>query len=398
MKAPRKPTVLIGACGIGLGHVGRTLPVARSLRKRGWDVVFSTYGDSVSFCLKQGFPAFKEVELRYGVKPDGSLSLRETFRTSIKSLVSFASQLRSEISVIRHTRPTVVLSDSRLSTLIAARLLGVPSVLIMHEFKLLIPSEEDMRGPLRLLKQLFERAILEFFGLGWDLANRVLITDFPPPLTVAGPTVVLPEFLRHKAQFVGMVSSPRLGVSKPGARARLGVRQDRRLVYFGISGLPEERRKMSQVLLPIARRVSELGFSVVYTSGEPGGVAQTQVNRSFRVFPWIPDRSLAYEASDVFVTVGGQTSVGEALRYALPMIVIPTPNHSEHRVIGENIQRLGLGVKIEFRELCFDNFYRALNTVLGDGYLRNVQSAARFVEKYDAVELIVRAVEELASG
>lgn len=398
MKAPRKPTVLIGACGIGLGHVGRTLPVARRLRERGWSVVFSTYGDSVSFCLKNGFPAFREVELRYGVKPDGSLSLRETFKSSIRSLVSFASQLRSEISVIRHTKPSVVLSDSRLSTLIAARLLGVPTVLVMHEFKLLIPSEEDMRGPLRLLKQLFERAILEFFGLGWDLANRVLITDFPPPLTVAGPTVVLPEFLRHKARFVGMVSSTHAGSSKTGARASLGLKQDRRLVYFGVSGLPEERRRMSQVLLPIAKKVADLGFSVVYTSGEPEGVSEPRVNGSLRIFSWLPDRSLAYEASDVFVTVGGQTSVGEALRYALPMIVIPTPNHSEHRAIGENIQKLGLGVKIEFRELRFDNFYQALNKVLGDGYLRNAKNAARFVEKYDAVELIARAVEELAGG
>ncbi|PSN92898.1 hypothetical protein B9P99_03055, partial [Candidatus Marsarchaeota G1 archaeon OSP_B] len=194
MPAPSDvPKIFIGACGIGLGHVGRMLPVAKILRERGWRVYFSTYGDASNYSINEGFPTIRERELSYGSKSDGSLSLKETFRVFPRVLLSFLSQVKREFSALRALKPNVVLSDSRLSTLIAARALGYPSILVMHEFKMLIPLQGDELPGIGFVKRFFERVALETFGLGWDLADRVLITDFPPPFTVCKPNVVLPE-------------------------------------------------------------------------------------------------------------------------------------------------------------------------------------------------------------
>ncbi|RLI33212.1 hypothetical protein DRO66_10535, partial [Candidatus Bathyarchaeota archaeon] len=51
--------IYLGPCGIGLGHVGRTIPVAKELERRGAEVMFSTYLEAVEFVRRQGFPVVR---------------------------------------------------------------------------------------------------------------------------------------------------------------------------------------------------------------------------------------------------------------------------------------------------------------------------------------------------
>ena len=43
-------------CGVGLGHVGRCVPIARRLEKDGADVLFTTYSEGLQFVQQEGFP------------------------------------------------------------------------------------------------------------------------------------------------------------------------------------------------------------------------------------------------------------------------------------------------------------------------------------------------------
>jgi Glycosyl transferases, related to UDP-glucuronosyltransferase len=185
------------------------LPVARRLAGRGYSVVFTSYGDAVGFCLRENFPTYRESSISYGVREDGSVSLKQTFKGAPRLLKAFSDQVEAELAVMKKHKPRVVVSDSRLSTLLAARILGIPSILVMHEFKLMLPLDVNKLPGLSVLKQIVERVVLETFGIGWDLANVVLITDYPAPYTVSKYNVVIPEFLRHKAEFVGTVGSAR---------------------------------------------------------------------------------------------------------------------------------------------------------------------------------------------
>ena len=56
--------VYFGACGVGFGHVGRCVPIARLLLKKGFDVLFSTYGEACSYMDHEGLP-FMESFLRF---------------------------------------------------------------------------------------------------------------------------------------------------------------------------------------------------------------------------------------------------------------------------------------------------------------------------------------------
>lgn len=390
-----RPTVLIGACGIGLGHVGRMLPVARRLSARGYRVVFTSYGDAADFSLRENFLTYRESEISYGVREDGSVSLKQTFKDTFKVLKAFSDQVRSELSVMRKHRPSVVVSDSRLSTLLAARILGIPSILVMHEFRLMLPIDVEALPGLAILKQLLERVILETFGLGWDLANVVLVTDYPPPYTVSKYNVVLPEFLKHKAVFVGTAGSPRVGLPKHEARRILGL-EGSSVVYFGLSGLARERRALCERLLPVAKGLSRLGYTVLFSRGEPDGSTEPVKLDGLTLYDWIPDRGVAYAAADVFVNVGGQTSVGEAMKYGLPMIIVPTPNHTEHAAIARSIQEMGLGLTVTVKELSLERFCEALKRLADEGYFERAARVAEKLRGYDATRTIVEWVEAYA--
>ena len=70
--------VLFGVCGIGLGHAGRCIPIARKLVEKGAEVLFSTYRDAVEYVKKEGFPLVKAPSVGFMVKTDGSVDFRQT--------------------------------------------------------------------------------------------------------------------------------------------------------------------------------------------------------------------------------------------------------------------------------------------------------------------------------
>ena len=48
--------VYFSPCGIGLGHIGRVIPVAEEVQKQGGEVLISTYLDAVDFAKRKGLP------------------------------------------------------------------------------------------------------------------------------------------------------------------------------------------------------------------------------------------------------------------------------------------------------------------------------------------------------
>jgi predicted glycosyltransferase len=65
--------VFFSPCGIGLGHVGRVLPVAEELVRRGAEVMFSTYLEGVDFVRERGFPVVSAPALSLDSDSTGSI-------------------------------------------------------------------------------------------------------------------------------------------------------------------------------------------------------------------------------------------------------------------------------------------------------------------------------------
>ena len=75
---------------------------------------------------------------------------------------------------LRSFNPDFVFSDSRLSSLAAAKLLGIPSVTVLNTYKVTIPRERRFLT----LAQIADGGILTIIGESWALGKKILIPDF----------------------------------------------------------------------------------------------------------------------------------------------------------------------------------------------------------------------------
>ncbi|MDD1766865.1 MAG: hypothetical protein LUQ00_03010, partial [Candidatus Methanomethyliaceae archaeon] len=146
--------IYFAPCGMALGHAGRCIPVAKTFRERGHSVFFSTYGEAVDFIKKTGFPVEGVPPIRFYEKEDGTLNFRRTLSIGPKSLLIFARQTGAELNLIEHFKPDLIISDSRLSTVLAARMRRINLVLILHQLRVMIPHlkpitrkyKQDIKG------------------------------------------------------------------------------------------------------------------------------------------------------------------------------------------------------------------------------------------------------------
>ena len=67
-------------CGLGLGHAGRCIPIAKGLQERdeNTEVFFTTYKDALSYLRLAGFPTLEVPAVDFQVKPDGTVDFRRT--------------------------------------------------------------------------------------------------------------------------------------------------------------------------------------------------------------------------------------------------------------------------------------------------------------------------------
>ena len=125
--------IYFSPCGIGLGHVSRSVPIAREVVRRGGSVLFSTYTEAVNYTQKFGLPVVSAPPIQMGNDPTGSISIKgTTLESGITALPTFMEQIRFEVLYMKAFDPDVVFSDSRLSSIYAARLLRIPIVLLLN--------------------------------------------------------------------------------------------------------------------------------------------------------------------------------------------------------------------------------------------------------------------------
>ena len=389
--------VYIAACGMGLGHASRCLKLAERLRSMGIDVVFSTYGEASKLVKSEGFKVLDAPQLAYLLNQEGGVDFKLTLARGAPELLTFMRQVAFEARQLTVERPSVVLSDSRLSTIVASRALEVPSILLLNQVKVVIPRRRPLGRVGREVKRGVERLSCELLSLGWSMARAVLIADFPPPYTISRANLELPARLKCKVKLVGpLIDVDRLAVKgvedKEAAKEALGF-DDRPLVLLLAGGLEGERASLLRLMLRALRGRRDV--NVLASMSTPGREVYVK-SGSMTVVGWLRDRAIALKAADVLVTHGGHTSIAEAIYAATPMLIVPTPGHTERLNNALTAERLGVAKVVGeggVGEVC-----EVLDELLSDqGYSRRALSLAREVAKFRAVEEVCREVEMLAN-
>ncbi len=231
---------------------------------------YSTFDEALDFLKRHSEKVVRSPSVGVQWSMVGGFSANQTILRFPVHMFTFSNQIAFEGDQISKYNPKVVISDSRLSTLIAAKANLYPVVTILNQFKILFPP----RFRQNWLSLLYERIGGDFLGLLWSLSNYVLFPDLPPPFTI-GEANVAGIDVSGKIRFTGFMSPK---VKSHGEESLQSVRRllqfdSRPLIFIQISGPEPTKPLFIETALRSAQLLSE-EYNVVVSKGIPNGSSE----------------------------------------------------------------------------------------------------------------------------
>lgn len=379
----------VAVCGIGLGHVTRSVGVAEELAQRGHRVVFSSYGQGYAYLEHKGLPTSKVTKVQYGVDVDGVISIKRTLINNVTLPVRFAAQTMAEINLLMANDSDVVLSDTRASATFAAKALGKPVATILNQYNLILKAPKHPR-----LASIVERTI-QAPQLIWGLSDILIIPDLPPPYTISEATLQFPDKISEKILYVGPLIKPETHPDNELEKVRQEVgASDKPLVLFAVSGGESEKRVFVEKILSLADRLDGQFFYFMSTA-DPSKNVEKRVGPLI-VRSWVPDMDLYIKASDIVVCRGGLTTISKCILYGKPMVIIPTPQHGEQLSNALKAEQLGIGKVLQQNSFTASDLQKALAGIYNnESVFSNLQTLRNLAQRCGGVEAAASAVEKL---
>jgi UDP-N-acetylglucosamine--N-acetylmuramyl-(pentapeptide) pyrophosphoryl-undecaprenol N-acetylglucosamine transferase len=378
--------------GSGLGHVTRVLEVARRLRDSDDQFRFSSSSQGLNYLKSNGEErnVTESPSLDVHWAAGGGFSSWHVLPHFPFMFNSFLKQIAFERGSISKFDPDLVVSDSRLSAVMAARWKSYPVITMLNQFSVAFPPR--FRGR---VGRFYERVAGDSLGLMWSLSERVLMTDLPPPFTIGEMNLVGSDVSRI-VEFVGFTSPSQEVSDQAIERARrLLELDDRPLVFCQISGPDETKGKLTEALMLTAGAISRdhnLVISLGYPSGSP---EPKKLANGAWLFEWCPVKDELFRLSDLLIARAGHSTIGQCINAGKPAVLVPIHNHSEQLGNAEKFAKLGLGVAIRSEKLTPEKLVESVDSCFDDPrYKGNVESLSKVSKRYNGIE---RCSEIIAS-
>jgi len=400
--------VYIAPSGMGLGHVARSSAIANELNKKGVDTLFSTYLDGIDYVRKMGFKLKEAKPIAFQVRTDGSVDFKKTATKSGFSLGvhRFLKQIIREIQNIGSYDPDVIFSDSRASTIIAAKLLRKPIILLLNQFRI-----EIIGKPKENLKifDMFFFTIANFFWIFartlisgvWMWSDYILIPDYPAPYTISIKNLRMPKRFRKKVKLIGPIISTK-PMDLPDVkdiRKDFGLEFKKPLIYAAISGPGTERlyliNKLSMIL-----QILPNNYQIILTKGYPGSKFKSKKKKHVIFYNWVDEveQFMLLKASDVIISRAGHGIITKSLAYGKPLILIPIPNQTEQYGNAFRAKQLGVAEVIEQRELNEINLKQSVDNVIKSNFYHEAKKFSKAALVNDGVEFATDLIIEVANS
>jgi len=380
--------VYFSPCGIGLGHVGRCIPIARRLGEKNVEVMFSTYNEGIHYVEREKLKLFRAPPIGFQVKPDGTIDFRQTAANPGPFFASFTfmKQVNAEIEAIENFKPDVVVSDSRASPLLAAKILGIPRICILNQFQVIIPRK---RRFLRLAR-FADFITLAIIGKMWTSGNVVLIPDFPQPYTISTGNLNVPRSYRKKVRLIGPILSkhPEELPTKKELRKKLKLPLDKPVIFAPISGPTRERAFLIGILRKILLEFPEK-YDVVLSLGYPNADADPTLHGNLRIYKWIPNRFEHLKACDLVISRAGHGTLMQCMCYG-------KPSHTEQLNNAKQAEKIGAAKIIEQEELKKGKLLENVQHILESEIPEKLRQIQKEVFEYNGLENAVKTIIETA--
>lgn len=369
--------------GVGLGHASRLISISEQLKKDDTAIKFSSFGEAVSYINNHGYECVSVPPIEFAWN-NGGFSVKNSISNIPLWFTNFARQIAHETRNISTFEPNVVVSDSRLSPIISSRILGIPSIVILNQIKLLLsPRIREFRAA-----KVFEKLNGEFFGNIWSIAEKLLIPDLPPPYTIAEHNIWNLESVKKKMHYIGFTTSKWKDDEQATSNVIHSLNLDRRkpIIFMHISGPRETRLGLISNIID-ASKFFRKEIQFIISEGKPNGsIVPKKLSSTGWYYEWCPVRDEIFALSDLVVIRAGHEAISHAIDHGKPVVSIPIQNHGEQLGNSEKVGRMKIGITLDPTNTNPPKIADAIHSILDDkSYLENVQRIKKITDRYDGI-------------
>ncbi|PRZ12685.1 uncharacterized protein (TIGR00661 family) [Laceyella sediminis] len=357
--------VLIGVCGIGLGHSTRQWEVAQELLRRGHEIRILTFGKGIEFFRNTPLP-WSEVWVPFVGYRKGKLHLPSLI---IKNFTSILPGIYRNLGVYQQLIkedffPDICISDYEPVTARIAYKFQKPLVLIDQQSKFWRFSFDDIQQ----FSCIEEKKRLSLFFPQYE--KRFITSFYRLPNIEDRDTTVIPPIIRSDLR-----SSSCRYLKKPNLHLIVYLSE------YGGKGIDQSPIQWKKELASVP--------NVSFTIFDPK-LEKTRIEGNLEERPFDRvDFAEMLKIADGVITTAGHTLLSEALYLGIPIYVLPLPTFDQHycaKFISEH--RLGISSYTITREECL-MFIEQL-----DYWKHNIQTCDQILFSSDPTQTIVDYLEE----
>ncbi|MFX1519386.1 MAG: glycosyltransferase [Promethearchaeota archaeon] len=385
---------LIGVCGIGLGHAGRSLRLAERLTQAGHEVFFTSFGEAQEFlqkrksCKVYNIPPYEWYST--GLEPNWSMSALYGAPIIHRIIKGY----KKILELIKKEKPDVVLSDTDFPSLLAIakenqRVKGyyLTNTLRIGRLgrQLLENGHITSRMLTENLKCIFNQKIDTLFRYLYKKCKKVYCLDFPPPYTLAQHNMLEENPFATKLQYIGVIGGKQSHElpSKEKLMEKLELNKEHPTLYIGVSGPNKD-----SLLYFFEELFDErLDKNIIITTGTPS-TDHVYKNKKVKVFNWYPVREELIKVADVVIARAGLGTISEILAFGKKSILIPElqPEQIEN---ANALEQRSLCLVMDEKTLDKKNFEAQLEIILQDSKMeKQLNEYQMLCSKYNALSAI----------
>lgn len=345
----------------------------------------TSWGEGTAYLNKLGYNCRDVAAVDVGWGEHDRMSFKKTVRGLPKLYGSFGIQVYEEIEMIKQESPKLVLSDSRLSAIIAASYEGIPSVLLTNQLRINLPI---LKGK---MMRFLERVNGETLAAFWSFSDAIIVPDLPPPYTISEYSLSPLMVVKNKLIYTGFLTK-----AIPSERDQ---ERDRPVVFFSVTGPLVSRRWIKPMMLKAAKLLSDSGKAdVIFSAGEPNGSQDAIKVGNMVYYEWCPDTDQKMLESDLVVTRSGHSTISKLIMAGKPSILIPIPMHGEQWGNAKKCEEMGFAKSCDQLSTAPSELFRIIKESLNDESLSNSARKIRDIAKrYDGIRNAVNIIRKMLS-
>jgi UDP-N-acetylglucosamine--N-acetylmuramyl-(pentapeptide) pyrophosphoryl-undecaprenol N-acetylglucosamine transferase len=138
-------------------------------------------------------------------------------------------------------------------------------------------------------------------------------------------------------------------------------------------------------------------YEIVLSMGYPNADANPVRYGNLKIYKWIPNRFEYLKACDLVISRAGHGTITQCMCYGKPMILVPTPNHTEQINNAVQAKKIGVARVIQQENLSLNKLIKTVEQTLKMENLEKVEQIRAEVSQYDGLENAVSTIIETAN-